>query len=163
MRRSDLLRLAQYGAHREVAEIEQRLDTLQRQFPDIFVSDERIVLLKAELRHSENGAAPKHATRNANISASWTPERRAKQARRMSAWMRRKHGPKKSKKKSKKTPQKLWKDIWLERLQKHGHEKVGESAKVLGTVSANLLTSSRGYLKDGTIKKLGGGHYGAKS
>jgi len=161
--RRDLLRLAQYGAHREVVKIEQQLNELQKTFPDIFVSNERIVLLKAELRDSTNGHRSPSRTRATKIAAAWTPERRAKQARRMRAQMRKKHGTKKktSKKTSKKKPEDLWKNRWYARLRAHGPESVGTSAEALGTESANLLTGSQGYLTSGTIKKLGLGKYSA--
>jgi hypothetical protein len=155
MTKSDLLGLAQWGAHREVAAIEQRLHALQREFPDIFVVNESIVLLKAELRSSDNGLAPRK--KNFKYSASWTPARRAKQAKVMRKRLKAMHG-RLTKKKPKRT---LWKDRWYARLKKRGPEQLSISAHALRTASATLLTSADSYLKDGTIKKQKSGLYAA--
>ena len=163
MNKRDYRQLAEAGAQQRLAVIEKELNDLQRAFPNIFVSDERPLLLKAALRdESVNGNRS-----TARYTAAWTPERRAAQAARMRKRakdriyhqkyrQRKQHaaqGTNKHKGKAR------WRERWYARLKKHGPEQVGVSAHALKTQSANLLTSATGWLKAGVIVKEGKGRY----
>jgi len=179
MNRQELLRLAQWGARREVTRIERALNDLQRDFPDIFITTERVVLLKAELREEDSNGLSEA------MRASWTPERRAaasRRAKKQRMWEKsakiKKKGAKKrdykaereraarrkaaaAAKTTKKNGKPKWKDRWFDQLQAHGPEAVGASAKALKTNSGTLLSSAEQYLKDGIIEKTGPGVYKA--
>lgn len=168
MTKQELRQLAAVGAQKQLAKIERDIDALQREFPDIFINNERVVLLKAEIRDAENGNGF-HTKRRSAIAASWTQERRDAQAERMRARATQKTVQKTPRAKRKKTTSKKattrwsdWKGKWYERLLMHGPERVGDSAKALGVKnSATLLTGAVTYLKSGVIVKESKGVYRA--
>lgn len=171
MTKDSLRTLAEYGARHQVALIEKQLNDLQREFPNIFLTHERVLLLKAQERGNGNGAH--RSAIAAKVSASWTPERKERAAKRMKAQQRKLQAAKreaeaardakptkatrwkkkaKSKRHASNGHQKL-KNRWYERLLTHGPESVGVSAKALDTTSASLLTSADKYFERGVIVK----------
>lgn len=96
MTKEQLQHLARLGVRQQLATFERILGALFKEFPEVFASETAPVLVKAELKAGGNDwpsfiATPAaaetngnwHQTASANISASWTPERRAAQAHRM--------------------------------------------------------------------------------
>lgn len=55
MTKEELRELAQWGMRKKLREIEEQLEDYRKEFPDLFVSDTKVVLLKAEAR--EGGAS----------------------------------------------------------------------------------------------------------
>jgi hypothetical protein len=110
---------------------------------------------KAHYEQQRNGDNP--------FKKSWTPERRAAQAERMRKRMRNaKTNPFKGRKTKTARPTKKtfstasgkgWARRWYERLEQHGPERIGETAKAFNTSSSSLLSSSGPFLKGGVIKK----------
>jgi len=161
LNRTQLHALAEHGVRRELAAIEQQLAVWHREFPTLFISNERPLLLKAELRevNKSNGLpkATERERRSRGAKKAWTPKRRKQAARQM------KHQQPKlraaRKRADRKAGKQPWKALWYARLQAHGPEAVGASATALSTTSAILITSSDGWLKAGYIKKTAPGVY----
>jgi hypothetical protein len=111
----------------------------------------QVLRLADVMAYGEARGIRKESRRSKASKASWTPERRAAQAARM-----RKHNPAKAKTRKKtkaKGRAKGWARKWYARLEQHGPEHVGDTAKAFGTTSASLLTSGAPFLKSGVIKK----------
>jgi hypothetical protein len=181
MNKAELRELAEWGVRRKLESIERQLAVLYDEFPNVFIGDAAPVFVRAETRESGNGWKPemqdtlKRTPAGAAISATWTPERRARASRLMKKRLRERGGslrnPAPQKIRAKKANgqrngrRKLkpggWKNRWYDRLEAMGGvENVGDSAKALKTTSAVLITSGNSWLKDGIIVKKGVGVYG---
>lgn len=104
IKKAELLELAAVGMHRRLMADEARLAEIWKEFPQLFLGETPPTFVRPEPRESSNGHWPPIVATRADeadkpavasrgsvaAKASWTPERRAKQARSMKRMLARK-------------------------------------------------------------------------